>query len=129
MEKYAVNEDVPMKFHKALVYFLIPLSLVLSLITFIGLVGTVFYAPVMIIFMMIIVAGSFALSLAAEIFLLQMRRIGVILLYVGYILSILSSLVTLFSDFTLNNILSPIFSIVIIILVYIYYEKRSALFH
>ena len=129
MEKYAVDENVPMKFHKALVYALIPLSLVLSLFTFIGLIGTVFYAPVLVIFMMIMVAGSFALSLAAEIFLLQMRRIGVILLYVGYILSILSSLVTLFSQFTFSSLVSLIFTAVIVVLIYIYYEKRTALFH
>ncbi len=129
MEKYAVGENVPMKFHKALVYVLIPLSLLITLVTFIALIGTVFYAPVLMISMLVILAGSFALSLAAEILLLQMRRIGVLLLYVGYALSILSYLITLFTDFTLNYIMSLILMMGIAVLVYIYYEKRTALFH
>jgi len=129
IEKYAVGENVPMKFHKALVYVLIPLSLLISVITFIVLLGTVFYVPVLSIMLLILLAASFALSLAAEILLLQMRRTGVILLYVGYGLSILSSLITLLSDFTLNNVMSLVLMAVIIVLVYIYYEKRTALFH
>mgnify|MGYP000860149026 CR=1 FL=1 len=129
MEKYAVGENVPMKFHKALVYVLIPLSLLISVITFIVLIGTVFYAPVLSILLLIILAGSFALSLAAEILLLQMRRTGVILLYIGYGLSVASSLITLLTDFTLNNMISLILMAGIIVLVYIYYEKRTALFH
>ncbi|HMM06564.1 MAG TPA: hypothetical protein PKD52_07860 [Clostridiales bacterium] len=129
MEKYAVGENVPMKFHKALVYVLIPLSLLISVITFIVLLGTVFYAPVLSILLLIILAGSFALSLAAEILLLQMRRTGIILLYVGYGLSVVSSLITLLTDFTLNNIISLVLMAGIIILIYIYYEKRTALFH
>lgn len=129
MEKYNVNENVPMKFHKALVYVLIPLSLLLTLIAFIALIGTIFLAPVLVILTLILLAGSFALDLAAEIFLLQMRRIGVILLYVGYALGAVSSLITLLSEFSFNNLLSLIFTVGIGVLVYIYYEKRTALFH
>lgn len=129
MEKYNVNENVPMKFHKALVYVLIPLSLLLTLIAFIALIGTILLAPVLVILTLILLAGSFALDLAAEIFLLQMRRIGVILLYVGYALGAVSSLITLLWDFSFNNLLSLIFTVGIGVLVYIYYEKRTALFH
>ena len=129
MEKYNVNENVPMKFHKALVYVLIPLSLLLTLIAFIALIGTMLFAPVLVILTLILLAGSFALDLAAEIFLLQMRRIGVILLYVGYALGAVSSLITLLWDFSFNNLLSLIFTAGIGVLVYIYYEKRTALFH
>lgn len=129
MEKYNVNENVPMKFHKALVYVLIPLSLLLTLIAFIALIGTILLAPVLVILTLILLAGSFALDLAAEIFLLQMRRIGVILLYVGYALGAVSSLITLSSEFSFNNLLSLIFTVGIGVLVYIYYEKRTALFH
>lgn len=129
MEKYNVNENVPMKFHKALVYVLIPLSLLLTLIAFIALIGTMLFAPVLVILTLILLAGSFALDLAAEIFLLQMRRIGVILLYVGYALGAVSSLITLLSEFSFNNLLSLIFTVGIGVLVYIYYEKRTALFH
>ena len=128
MEKYAVGENVPMKFHKALVYVLIPLSLLISVITFIVLIGTVFYAPVLSLLLLLTLAASFALSLAAEILLLQMRRIGVILLYLGFGLSAVSSLLTLVTDFTVNNATSFILMAVIIVLVYIYYEKRTALF-
>lgn len=129
MEKYNVNENVPMKFHKALVYVLIPLSLLLTLIAFIALIGTMLFAPVLVILTLILLAGSFALDLAAEIFLLQMRRIGVILLYVGYALGAVSSLITLLSEFSFNNLLSLVFTVGIGVLVYIYYEKRTALFH
>lgn len=129
MEKYAADENVPMKFHKFLVYFIIPLSLLVTLIAFIVAIGTILLVPVMAIVTLVMLAASFVLYLAAEILLVQMRRTGVILLYVGYIVGAISSLITLFTDFSANNLVSLVFTVGIGILVYFYYEKRTALFH
>jgi hypothetical protein len=93
------------------------------------LLGSFFFAPLFAILDLIALGFSFALLLAAEIYLLQMRRVGVILLYVGYILSAISSLFALLKDFTGGNFFSLVFMVGMGALGYIYYEKRSAFFH
>lgn len=147
MKRYSPNQKVPMKFHNLYVMFLNPLGiLVLCAGAVLLLLAAlkVFNLPaeynpfdgngvgkgdIFVWIMFGFFALSFLFSLFSEILLAKRRTLGVMILIVSYLLSVASSATTAYNEPTVENILALCATVLVSILVCIYYWKRSRLFH
>lgn len=147
MKRYSTNEKVPMKFHNLYVKFLNPLGILLIaamaiLVLLTALNITVLpqvqtridgdgseAAHMMLWFMFGFFALAFLFALISEILLAKRHTLGVIILIFGYLLDVASTAITTYNERTAENIIALAITVLISILVCIYYWKRRRLFH
>jgi len=147
MKRYSTNEKVPMKFHNLYVKFLNPLGILLIaamaiLVLLTALNITVLpqvqtridgdgseAAHMMLWFMFGFFALAFLFALISEILLAKRHTLGVIILIFGYLLDVASTAITTYNERTTENIIALAITVLISILVCIYYWKRRRLFH
>jgi hypothetical protein len=147
MKRYGANSKAPMKFHNLYVMFLNPLGiLLLAGAAVLVLLTAIHQAPLsaainpfdgnglgkgdMVLWLMFgFLALAFLFALVAEILLAKRRTIGVAILIAGYLLNVVSSFATAYNEQTAENLIALGITVLLSILVCIYYWKRGRLFH
>jgi hypothetical protein len=138
MKKYTSIEDTPMKFHNFYVWVLNPLQLLLYLAVLVFLVlglmgitagGSAEGLSIAIVTGSIVGIGiAFLALLIAEVLLAKRKKAGVFLLLLGYLLSVVNAAAALFRERTTLNAVALAASVIVGVLVFIYYRKRRNLF-
>jgi uncharacterized membrane protein len=146
MKRYAPNQQVPMKFHNLYVYLLNPIGILIragiaGLVLLMLLGKTVIpasYQPfddiaarygngaLWVVFAF--AAFAFLFALWAEVLLAKRRPLGVLILVFDYLLNLANACWAAWNDRSLENIIIAAVTLLISILVCVYYWKRSRLF-
>lgn len=147
MKRYSSSQTVHMKFHNLYVWLLKPLEiLVLAALALLVLLTALHVtvlpevqtridgngseaAQMMLWFMFGFFSLTFLFALISEILLAERRTLGVVILILGYLLDVVSTAVTTYNERTAENIIGLAVTVLISILVCIYYWKRGRLFH
>ena len=147
MKRYSPNEKVPMKFHNLYVKFLNPLGLLILaaisvyiLLTALGIpllpsVQSRFTgdgseaARIMLWIMLGVYVIAFLFALASEILLAKRRPLGVFILILGYLVNVASTVYNAYKVRSTENLAVAALTVLIAILVCVYYWKRRRLFH
>jgi hypothetical protein len=138
MKKYTSIENTPMKFHNLYVWFLNPLQLLVyaaaMVLLLLGLYGTASGSMVeglsasTLVGAAIGVGIAFIFMLVAEILLAKRKKAGVVLFLLGYLTTIVNAALSLLKEQTAFAVVSLVIAVVVGLLVFIYYHKRSNLF-
>lgn len=147
MKRYSPNQQVPMKFHNLYVYLLNPIGILiraaiaaLVLLTILNItVIPAEYHPfddmyarygttaMWVVFGFAVFAFLFALW--AEVLLAKRRPLGVLILIFDYLLNLANACWAAWGQRTAENLIAAGVTLLISILVCVYYWKRSRLFH
>ena len=147
MKRYSSDQAVPMKFHHLYVWLINPLGILaiaaialLSLLTALNVMvipeiqtridgngGQA--AQIMLWLMFGFFSLAFLFALISEILLAERRTLGVVILILGYVLNIVSSAVTAYNERSTENIIAFAITLLIGLMVCVYYWKRGRLFH
>ncbi len=146
MKTYSANQHVPMKFHNLYVYLLNPLgiliraalaTLVLLTLLNVAVVPAALHPyddilaqygtdAMWVIFGFLVVAFLFALL--AEVLLAKRRPLGVLILLFDYLVTTVSAVMTAWHLRSTENLVTAGITLLLCILVYVYYWKRRKLF-
>ena len=147
MKRYSPNQQVPMKFHNLYVYLLNPIgiliraaiaALVLLTILNVTVIPAEYhpydelYASYGATAMWVIfgfAAFAFLFALWAEVLLAKRRPLGVLILIFDYLLNIANAGWAAWNERSTENLIVAGVTLLISILVCVYYWKRSRLFH
>lgn len=147
MKRYAPNQQVPMKFHNLYVYLLNPIGILIRAgiagLVLLTLLGTAVipaqyqpfddiaarYGSGALWLMFAFAALAFLFALWAEVLLAKRRRLGLLILVFDYLLNLANALWATWNDLSFENIIIASVTLLISILVCVYYWKRSRLFH
>jgi hypothetical protein len=133
--RYTSKYDTPLKFHKFLVYFLLPIGILVSLIY---MLREIYVYGLSDVIGMVIIA-SYAIITVMQIIaltgLLRWKHYGVITFEAGYLISIILGLTMLIirifisSENVSRYIYEIALQIIYLALIHIYYKKRRKLFN
>ena len=147
MKRYGEHAHVPMKFHNLYVMFLNPLGilalLAVAVLTALSALGITVLPAVQdrmdgngaeaARITLWVMCGFFSLAflfaLISEILLAKRRKLGVAILILGYLLELASSAATAYNERTTENFIALGVTLLISLLVCVYYAKRRRLFH
>ncbi|HNW87737.1 MAG TPA: hypothetical protein PLP25_01250 [Candidatus Limiplasma sp.] len=147
MKRYSPNAKVPMKFHNLYVKFLNPLGILILLAMAVLVLLTALNitvlpqvqsridgdgssaAQIMLWLMFGVLVLAFLFAVFAETLLAKRRTLGVIILILGYLLNTASAAFTAYNERSVSNFVALGVTLVISILVCVYYWKRGRLFH
>ena len=147
MKRYSPNQHVPMKVHNLYVWLLNPLGILvlggLAVIALCALLGVPALpalqdrldgdgseaARLMLWFLFGFFTLAFLFALISEVLLAKRRTVGVLILILGYVLNVASATMSAYNDRSPENLISFGVTLLIGLLVCIYYWKRRRLFH
>ena len=147
MKRYSPNAKVPMKFHNLYVRFLNPLGILILLATAVLVLLTALNvsvvpelqtridgdgsqaAQILLWIMFCATTLAFLFAVVAETLLAKRRTLGVIILIFGYLLSTASAVFTAYNEPSTANYVTLGVTLLVSILVGVYYWKRGRLFH
>ena len=147
MKRYAPNQQVPMKFHNLYVWLLNPLGILvlggLAVIALCALLGVPALpalqdrldgdgseaARLMLWFLFGFFTLAFLFALISEVLLAKRRTVGVLILILGYVLNVVSAAMSAYNDRSPENLIGFGITLLVGLLVCIYYWKRRRLFH
>ena len=148
MKRYSPNQHVPMKFHNLYVYLLNPIGILIRAAVAAVILLTVLKVPFVpeafhpyddilrmeqgatvlwVIFGFAALAFLFALW--AEVLLARRRPLGVWILLLDYLLNLANAIWSAWKQPATENLIIAGVTLLISILVCVYYWKRSRLFH
>ncbi len=147
MKRYSPNQQVPMKFHNLYVYLLNPIGILiraaiaaLVLLTILNvtvipaeyhpydeLLASYGTTAMWVIFGF--AAFAFLFALWAEVLLAKRRPLGVVILILDYLLNLANACWAAWNERSTENLIMAGVTLLISILVCVYYWKRSRLFH
>ena len=147
MKRYSPNQHVPMKFHNLYVWLLNPLGILvlggLAAIALCALLGVPALpalqdrldgdgseaARLMLWFLFGFFTLAFLFALISEVLLAKRRTVGVLILILGYVLNVVSAAMSAYNDRSSENLIGFGITLLVGLLVCIYYWKRRRLFH
>ena len=147
MKRYSPNQHVPMKFHNLYVWLLNPLGILvlggLAAIALCALLGVPALpalqdrldgdgreaARLMLWFLFGFFTLAFLFALISEVLLAKRRTVGVLILILGYMLNVVSAAMSAYNDRSSENLIGFGITLLVGLLVCIYYWKRRRLFH
>ena len=147
MKRYSPNQHVPMKFHNLYVWLLNPLGILvlggLAAIALCALLGVPALpalqdrldgdgseaARLMLWFLFGFFTLAFLFALISEVLLAKRRTVGVLILILGYVLNVVSAAMSAYNDRSPENLIGFGVTLLVGLLVCIYYWKRRRLFH
>ncbi|MEA4928364.1 MAG: hypothetical protein VB104_06755 [Candidatus Limiplasma sp.] len=147
MKRYSPNQHVPMKFHNLYVWLLNPLGILvlggLAVIALCALLGVPALpalqdrldgdgseaARLMLWFLFGFFTLAFLFALISEVLLAKRRTVGVLILILGYVLNVVSAAMSAYNDRSPENLIGFGITLLVGLLVCIYYWKRRRLFH
>lgn len=147
MKRYSPNQHVPMKFHNLYVWLLNPLGILvlggLAAIALCALLGVPALpalqdrldgdgseaARLMLWFLFGFFTLAFLFALISEALLAKRRTVGVLILILGYVLNVVSAAMSAYNDRSPENLIGFGATLLVGLLVCIYYWKRRRLFH
>lgn len=147
MKRYSPNQHVPMKFHNLYVWLLNPLGILvlggLAVIALCALLGVPALpalqdrldgdgseaARLMLWFLFGFFTLAFLFALISEVLLAKRRTVGVLILILGYVLNVVSAAMSAYNDRSPENLIGFGVTLLVGLLVCIYYWKRRRLFH
>lgn len=147
MKRYSPNQHVPMKFHNLYVWLLNPLGILvlggLAVIALCALLGVPALpalqdrldgdgseaARLMLWFLFGFFTLAFLFALISEVLLAKRRTVGVLILILGYVLNVVSAAMSAYNDRSPENLIGFGATLLVGLLVCIYYWKRRRLFH
>ena len=147
MKRYSPNQHVPMKFHNLYVWLLNPLGILvlggLAAVALCALLGVPALpalqdrldgdgseaARLMLWFLFGFFTLAFLFALISEVLLAKRRTVGVLILILGYVLNVASATMSAYNDRSPENLIGFGITLLVGLLVCIYYWKRRRLFH